>query len=145
VVAVSQAMKRDVHDLYGVPHHRIRVIHNGRSIWSSTVRRSTSIYSGVRHRSGCPFVLFVGRITRQEGHHSPPSTRFASFVRARRSVLCAGAPDTPEIAAEMDAAVERARATKAANRIVWIREMLAKEKVIGCTHARRHLRVSLGL
>jgi glycosyltransferase involved in cell wall biosynthesis len=57
------------------------------------------------------------------------------FVEGVQVVLCAGAPDTPEIAAEMTAAVERARA-ESSHRIIWIQEMLPKEKVITLyTHA----------
>ena len=81
-----------------------------------------------------PFVLFVGRITRQKGiihlvnaiEHVRPGTQV---------VLCAGAPDTPEIAREMAEAVERARA-HSPNPIIWIPEMVTKEKVIALyTHA----------
>ena len=134
VVAVSQAMKRDVHDLYGVPHHRIRVIHNGidleqyRPTFNADRLREYGIDPDV------PLVLFVGRITRQKGIiHLVNAIRF--FHPGAQVVLCAGAPDTPEIAAEMDAAVERAR-NESGHKIVWIREMLAKEKVITLyTHA----------
>ena len=134
VVAVSQAMKRDVHDLYGVPHHRIRVIHNGidleqyRPTFNADRLREYGIDPDV------PFVLFVGRITRQKGIiHLVNAIRF--FHPGAQVVLCAGAPDTPEIAAEMDAAVERAR-NESGHKIVWIREMLAKERVITLyTHA----------
>jgi starch synthase len=134
VVAVSQAMKRDVHDLYGVPHHRIRVIHNGidleqyRPTFNADRLREYGIDPDV------PLVLFVGRITRQKGIiHLVNAIRF--FHPGAQVVLCAGAPDTPEIAAEMDAAVERAR-RESGHKIVWIREMLAKEKVITLyTHA----------
>jgi alpha-maltose-1-phosphate synthase len=69
----------------------------------------------------------VGRITRQKGvthlvdaiDHLPPDTQV---------VLCAGAPDTPEIAAELRAKVERARQKH--SRIVWIEKMVTKPEVI---------------
>jgi starch synthase len=75
-----------------------------------------------------PFVLFVGRITRQKGivHLVNAIKHFHAGVQV---VLCAGAPDTPEIGAEMTAAVERARADSP-QPIIWIREMLPKEKII---------------
>jgi alpha-maltose-1-phosphate synthase len=134
VVAVSQAMKRDVHDLYGVPHHRIRVIHNGIDLeqYRPTFNRDRLREYGID--PDVPFVLFVGRITRQKGIiHLVNAIRF--FHAGAQVVLCAGAPDTPEIAAEMDAAVERAR-RESGHKIVWIREMLAKDKVITLyTHA----------
>ena len=134
VVAVSRAMKHDVETLYSVAPDRVRVIHNGIDLaqYRPTPDPATLAQLGVN--PAVPFVLFVGRITRQKGiihlvnaiEHMQPGTQV---------VLCAGAPDTPEIAAEMTAAVERARA-RSANRIVWIPEMLSKEKVIALyTHA----------
>ena len=79
-------------------------------------------------------MLFVGRITRQKGIiHLVNAIRH--FHPGAQVVLCAGAPDTPEIASEMAEAVERARA-ESPHKIVWIREMLPKEKVITLyTHA----------
>ncbi len=81
-----------------------------------------------------PYVLFVGRITRQKGiMHLVNAIRH--FHPGAQVVLCAGAPDTPEIEREMTAAVERARA-ESPHRIVWMREMLPKDKVITLyTHA----------
>jgi glycosyltransferase involved in cell wall biosynthesis len=79
-------------------------------------------------------VLFVGRITRQKGiiHLVRAIRHFRPGVQV---VLCAGAPDTPEIAREMTEAVERARAESRCP-VVWIPEMLPKEKVIALyTHA----------
>jgi starch synthase len=74
-----------------------------------------------------PYVLFVGRITRQKGvthlvdaiHYLPPETQV---------VLCAGAPDTPEIAAELRQKVDAARAHH--SRIVWIEKMVTKQEAI---------------
>jgi len=79
-------------------------------------------------------VLFVGRITRQKGIvHLVNAIRY--FRPGVQVVLCAGAPDTPEIAGEMSGAVERAR-SDSAHEIVWIQEMLAKDLVISLyTHA----------
>jgi len=81
-----------------------------------------------------PFVLFVGRITRQKGIvHLVNAIKY--FHAGVQVVLCAGAPDTPEIDVEMTAAVERARADSP-HPIVWIREMLPKEQIIALyTHA----------
>jgi alpha-maltose-1-phosphate synthase len=134
VVAVSEAMKRDVHDLYGVAHDRIRVIHNGIDLqqYRPTFNVNTLLEFDID--PSVPYVLFVGRITRQKGIiHLVNAIRF--FRPGAQVVLCAGAPDTPEIGREMDAAVERARA-RSGHRIVWIREMLPKDKVIALyTHA----------
>lgn len=128
VVAVSQSMRRDVHDLYDVPFERVRVIHNGIDLDEYRPTSDPDTLSACGIDPDVPFVLFVGRITRQKGivhlvnaiKHFSPGTQV---------VLCAGAPDTKEIAAEMTEAVERARVTTS-NRVVWISDMLPKAKVI---------------
>jgi glycogen synthase len=134
VVAVSAAMRQDVHELYGVPHDRIRVIHNGIDLQQYRPRPDPAVL--LRHGidPAKPFVLFVGRITRQKG--------IIHLVRAIRHihgdvqvVLCAGAPDTPDIAREMTEAVTQARAA-GTHAITWIQEMLPKDQVITLyTHA----------
>jgi starch synthase len=134
VVAVSASMKKDVHELYGVPLDRIRVIHNGIDLqeYRPTLNVGTLREYGID--PDVPYVLFVGRITRQKGIlHLVNAIR---YLRAdAQVVLCAGAPDTPEIAAEMADALGRAR-SESAHRIVWIREMLSKEKAVHLyTHA----------
>ena len=134
VVAVSQSMQRDVHALYGVPLDRIRVIHNGIDLHEY---RPTSGESTLREWNidpAVPFVLFVGRITRQKGIIHLVNA--IEHIRAdAQIVLCAGAPDTPEIAREMTDAVARAR-TRSRHDIIWIDEMLPKEKIIHLyTHA----------
>jgi glycogen synthase len=134
VVAVSESMKRDVHALYGVPFDRIRVIHNGIDLQQYRPRPNPETLREHDIDPDVPFVLFVGRITRQKGIiHLVNSIRH--IQKGVQVVLCAGAPDTPEIAQEMTDAVERARA-ESGKRVVWIREMLPKDKVISLyTHA----------
>jgi glycogen synthase len=134
VIAVSEAMKHDVQLLYGVPPERIRVIHNGIDLrqYRPTPGPQTLAEFGIR--PDVPFVLFVGRITRQKGiiHLVNAIRHLQSGVQV---VLCAGAPDTPAIAHEMEAAVAAARAATR-NAIIWIPEMLPKTKVIALyTHA----------
>lgn len=134
VVAVSQSMKHDVQSLYGVRPDRIRVIHNGIDLNEYRPRPDPSVL--VKHGidPSVPFVLFVGRITRQKGiiHLVNAVRHFRTGVQI---VLCAGAPDTPEIAAEMTAAVARAR-ERTTNPIIWIPEMRPREEVIALyTHA----------
>jgi glycogen synthase len=134
VVAVSASMKKDVHELYGVPLDRVRVIHNGIDLqeYRPTPNLATLREFGID--PDVPYVLFVGRITRQKGIlHLVHAIR---YLRAdAQVVLCAGAPDTPEIAAEMADALESARA-ESTHKIVWIREMLSKEKAVHLyTHA----------
>ena len=131
VVAVSESMKADVQALYGVAPERIRVIHNG--IDPDEYRPSPS--AETLRRLGVdpdvPFVLFVGRITRQKGIlHLVRAVRYFDVgARGLQVVLCAGAPDTPEIAAEMRALVDEVQGETAA-RIVWIPAMLPKPDVI---------------
>ena len=134
VVAVSASMKRDVHELYDVPSDRIRVIHNGIDLEQYRPRPDPALLAEYGIAPDVPYVLFVGRITRQKGIiHLVNAIRH--FHTGAQVVLCAGAPDTPEIANEMTEAVERARADSP-HKIVWIREMLPKEKVITLyTHA----------
>ena len=134
VIAVSESMKHDVHQEYGVPHDRIRVIHNGIDLQQYRPTPDPSVLSELGIDSETPFILFVGRITRQKGIiHLVNAIRY--LHAGVQVVLCAGAPDTPEIAREMTEAVDRARA-QTPHRIIWIREMLPKDKVIKLyTHA----------
>jgi starch synthase len=134
VVAVSQSMLRDVRQMYGVPVERIRVIHNGIDLAEYRPTPAPEVLHAFGIDPAVPYVLFVGRITRQKGIiHLVNAIRH--FRPGAQVVLCAGAPDTPEIARAMTAAVERARA-ESEHRIIWIREMLPKDKVITLyTHA----------
>ena len=134
VVAVSGSMRRDVHDLYGVPLDRIRVIHNGIDLREYRPTPDPAVLRQFDIDVDVPYVLFVGRITRQKGiMHLVRAIRH--FQPGVQVVLCAGAPDTPEIATEMAAAVDAARADSP-HRIIWIREMLPRETLIRLyTHA----------
>lgn len=128
VIAVSEAMHADVQTLYGVRPERIRVIHNGIDLdqYKPTPDRAVLAHHGIDAHK--PYVLFVGRITRQKGiiHlvHAVPH-----LLPGTQVVLCAGAPDTEEIGREMKEAVEQAR-RRTANPIVWIARMLPKEDII---------------
>jgi glycogen synthase len=134
VIAVSEAMKHDVHGLYGVPFDRIRVIHNGIDLEQYRPTPDPMLLRELGIDPDVPYVLFVGRITRQKGiiHLVNAIRHFHTGVQV---VLCAGAPDTEEIAVEMTGSVERAR-TASPHTIVWIRTTLSREKVISLyTHA----------
>ena len=134
VIAVSESMKRDVHEQYKVALDRIRVIHNGIDLDQYRPTPDPSVLKALNIDPDVPYVLFVGRITRQKGiiHLVNAIRHFQPGVQV---VLCAGAPDTPEIAREMTEAVDRARADSP-HSIIWIREMLPKEAVITLyTHA----------
>jgi glycogen synthase len=134
VVAVSASMKRDVETLYGVSPAKVRVIHNGIDLQQYRPRPDPQVLAAHGINPEVPFVLFVGRITRQKGIiHLVHAIRH--FQEGVQVVLCAGAPDTPEIAREMTSAVERAR-SDSQHRIVWIEEMLPREAIISLyTHA----------
>jgi starch synthase len=128
VIAVSEAMRADVQSLYGVRPERIRVIHNGIDLdqYRPTPDRAVLARHGID--ADKPYILFVGRITRQKGivHlvHAIPHLRAGTQV-----VLCAGAPDTEEIGREMTEAVEQAR-RRTANAVIWIARMLPREDII---------------
>jgi starch synthase len=134
VVAVSASMKTDVHELYGVPLDRIRVIHNGIDLHEYRPTENLATLREFGIDPDVPYVLFVGRITRQKGIlHLVNAVRY--LHADAQVILCAGAPDTPEIAAEMADAVARAR-TESTHKIVWIRDMLSREKAVHLyTHA----------
>jgi len=134
VVAVSEAMKRDVHSLYGVPQERIRVIPNGidPDEYRSTPNEEVLQRYGVDPQ--VPYVLFVGRITRQKGIlHLVNALKY--LPKDVQVVLCAGAPDTEEIEAEMVGLVDEAREA-GAEKLVWVRQMVPRADLITLyTHA----------
>jgi starch synthase len=134
VVAVSDGMRADVHAAYpGIPPERIRVIRNGIDTSQYAPDPGTDVL--VKHGidRARPYVVFVGRITRQKG--LPVLLRAASALDASAQlVLCAGAPDTPELAAEVADLVSGLQASRSG--VTWIPEMLPKPSVIQLlTHA----------
>jgi alpha-maltose-1-phosphate synthase len=134
VVAVSKAMKEDVQTLYGVEPRRVRVIHNGIDPDEYRARPAPATLRSLGIDPGTPMVLFVGRITRQKGIlHLVRAIKY--LTPGLQVVLCAGAPDTDAIAAEMTALVAEAKRASD-DEVVWIPEMLPKEDVISLyTHA----------
>ncbi|MBP7792355.1 MAG: glycogen synthase [Candidatus Goldbacteria bacterium] len=128
VVAVSEAMKNDVHDLYGVDFEKIRVIHNGIDLNQYKPTFNDAVLKKYKIDKNIPFILFVGRITRQKGIiHLVNAIKY--LKEGIQIVLCAGAPDTKEIGIEMEQKVKEAE-SKTKNKIIWIPEMLPKEEVI---------------
>ena len=128
IVAVSAAMRDDVLRCYpGVDPERVHVVHNGIDTdeWAPTPDPDRVRELGVDPDR--PSVVFVGRITRQKG--LPLFLRAAAELPADcQLVLCAGAPDTPEILAEVEALVADLAATRSG--VVWIREMLPRPDVV---------------
>jgi alpha-maltose-1-phosphate synthase len=127
VIAVSSGTKEDILRAYAVDPEKIHVIYNGIDLeqYQRTPKTSALIEYGVD--PAVPYVLFVGRITRQKGvthlvdaiRYLPPTTQV---------VLCAGAPDTPEISAELQRKVTEARGFNP--RVIWIDKMLSKQDAI---------------
>jgi starch synthase len=127
VVAVSHETRRDIERLFDVDSDRLHVIHNGIDL--DEYRKVKSTEALVRHGidPNRPYLLFVGRITRQKGIvHLVRAIEFMD--RDFPIVLCAGAPDTPDIAAEMKKAVSKAM--KERSGIVWIEEMVDRKAVV---------------
>ena len=128
VIAVSAAMREDVHQLYGVPHSKIRVIHNGIDLNQYRPMPDPAVLARYGIDPESPFILFVGRITRQKGIIH--LVRAIKHVRGGvQVVLCAGAPDTEEIGREMEERVSEAR-RESVNPIVWIPHIVPKNDII---------------
>ena len=156
IIAVSHGTKADIQRAYpDVDPNRIHVIYNGIDLNEYQQTNNTEALLKYGVDPARPYVLFVGRITRQKGvthlveaiQYLPPGTQV---------VLCAGAPDTPEIAAEMRDKVEAARKltpgsepagheittpqgghsiatgdpTGRGHNIVWIEQMVTKQEAI---------------
>lgn len=127
VVAVSKETKEDVLKYFDVDEDKIKVIYNGINLNEYVVTRETSTLDRYGIDRSKPFVLFVGRITRQKGiihlvnaiKYIDPDTQI---------VLCAGAPDTAEIGKEMEDSVNEVKKTR--ENVIWIDKMLDKKEVI---------------
>ncbi len=135
IVAVSQGTKADILRAYpGVDPNRIHVIYNGIDLAEYQKTGDTAALKEDGVDLARPYVLFVGRITRQKGvTHLVDAIR--SMPPETQVVLCAGAPDTPEIAAELREKVERARRDHP--HIVWIEKMVTRQETIQLySHAR---------
>jgi len=135
VVAVSDGMRADVLAAYpAVPPQRVRVIRNGIDIREYAPDPGTDVLAKYGVDAGRPYVLFVGRVTRQKG--LPVLLRAAAGLDpAAQLVLCAGQADTPELAAEVDGLVTELTAARSG--VVLISGMLAKREVIQLlSHAR---------
>jgi alpha-maltose-1-phosphate synthase len=123
VVAVSQETKRDVERLFTVDPARIRIIYNGIDPEEYYPRKETNLLVEYGINPDIPYVLFVGRIARQKGIiHLVNAIKY--FDPGFQVVLCAGAPDTPEIAEEMKRDIAEAQSKRGG--IIWIDKMVPK-------------------
>ncbi len=127
IIAVSRETREDVLRHFRVLPERVHVIHNGIDLDQYRRTTATDALSRLGVDPAKPFVLFVGRITRQKGiihlvnaiPHIDPRLQV---------VLCAGAPDTDDIRREMTDGVARAAAGRPG--VIWIQEMLPREQII---------------
>ena len=134
IIAVSKQMKDDVVEAYGVSPDKVTVIHNGidPEFYQPTFDNQLLLDLGIDPK--IPFVLFVGRITRQKGI-SQLIASAKHFNKDCQVVLCAGAPDTKEIELETEALIAELR--KEREGVVLISEMLPREKIkVLYSHAR---------
>ena len=126
VVAVSEETRRDVLRLFNIDPKRIRIIYNGIDPEEYYPRESRDQLAKSGINPDKPFVLFVGRIARQKGIiHLVNAIKYMD--PGFQVVLCAGAPDTPEIAEEMKRAVAEAQSKR--DGVIWIEKMVPKEVV----------------
>ena len=133
VIAVSRETRDDVLRLFDVKPERVHVIHNGIDLDEYRPSPHADVLDRHSIDRSRPYVLFVGRITRQKGILHLLEA-IPNLDPALQIVLCAGAPDTPEIGREMAARVQALQQTRPG--IIWISDMLPRADVIQLyTHA----------
>lgn len=127
LIAVSHGTREDILKYFNVDHHKIHIIYNGIDPEEYYQRNTTEALKRYGIDPNVPYVLFVGRITRQKG-----ILYLAKAIQYMNPdfqvVLCAGAPDTPEIAREMEREVNAQRNERGG--IFWIDDMVDKETLI---------------
>jgi starch synthase len=129
IVAVSEGMRQDILRSYpSLDPEDVRVIYNGIDVESWHPVEDPSLLAELGVDASRPSVVFVGRITRQKG--LPYFLRAAERLPAEvQVVLCAGAPDTPQIMAEVEELVRGLQETR--DGVVWIDRMLSRHEL--CT------------
>ncbi|MHB1064489.1 MAG: glycogen synthase [Georgenia sp.] len=139
VIAVSGGMREDIMRSYDIDPAKVHVVHNGidlegwhrpRTAEERDAAADTLARLGIDHTR--PTVVFVGRITRQKGL-SHLLRAVEQLPRDVQLVLCAGAPDTPEIAAEVTGLVEGLQDTR--DGVIWIEEMLPRPDLVAVLDA----------
>lgn len=132
VIAVSAGMRADILRCYpDLDPGKVHVVHNGIDLSGWQRPTDEAATARIARSYGIdperPAVVFVGRITRQKG--LPYLLRAAELLPPEvQLVLCAGAPDTPEILAEVSGLVEGLRARR--DGVVWIEQMLPRDELI---------------
>ncbi|MCA0217715.1 MAG: glycogen synthase [Actinobacteria bacterium] len=127
IIAVSEGMRRDILRSYpSLDEAKVSVVHNGIDLsrWQSV--DDPELVRGLGIDPDRPSVVFVGRITRQKG--LPYLLRAAAMLPPEvQLVLCAGAPDTPEILAEVQAGVTALQAERSG--VVWLDTLLSQHEL----------------
>ncbi|WP_242083549.1 glycogen synthase [Aestuariivivens sediminis] len=127
IIAVSEETKVDVLKHFNVDEKKVKVIYNGINLQEYVLTSASETLDAYGVDKTKPYVLFVGRITRQKGiihlvnaiKYIDPDTQI---------VLCAGAPDTPDIAKEMEDSVNEVKKTR--HNVIWIDKMVTKKEII---------------
>jgi starch synthase len=126
VIAVSHGMRADVLGAYPqLDPARVHVVHNGIDTSEYKPVPEMQVLEQIGVDPSVPYALFVGRITHQKG--------VEQLLRSARSwpgqlVLCAGSPDTPEIAASVGSLIAELQATRPG--VFWVRDMLPRPQLI---------------
>lgn len=127
VIAVSRETRNDILRLFSVPPERVFIIHNGIDLeeYRKVDEKDALETYGIDPER--PYVLFVGRITRQKGiiHLVNAIPHISNDIQV---VLCAGAPDTEEIGREMTERVREVSTNRES--VIWIDRMLPREEVV---------------
>lgn len=128
VIAVSQSTKDDVLRLFPkINPDKVSIIYNGIDVNQYKASESTEVLNKYGIRTDKPYVLFVGRMTRQKGllYLLKAASKLDPDAQL---VLCAGDADTPEMKAELEGMV--ANLKKVRSNVIWIPEMVSREDAI---------------
>lgn len=128
IIAVSHGMRTDVLDCYpDVDPEKVHVVHNGidTEVVKKVAERDALIAHGIDPAR--PYVLFVGRITRQKGimHLLRAAEQLSPEIAL---VLCASSPDTPELGAEVSAQIDKLSATRTG--VHWLKNQLPRPELV---------------
>lgn len=127
LIAVSEETKEDVLKHFNVDESKVKVIYNGINLQQYMTTTETDTLDAYNIDKTKPYVLFVGRITRQKGIiHLVNAIKYIDSDT--QIVLCAGAPDTKEIGKEMEDAVNEVKKTR--KNVIWIDKMVTKKEII---------------
>ncbi|WP_397447457.1 glycogen synthase [Polaribacter sp. R77954] len=127
LIAVSEETKEDVLKHFNVDEKKVQVIYNGINLQQYITTLETDTLDEYKIDKTKPYVLFVGRITRQKGIiHLVNAIKYIDSET--QIVLCAGAPDTKEIGLEMEEAVNEVQKTR--KNVIWIDKMVTKKEII---------------